>query len=508
MFYELWGRLSYDPATPASVWEDELRSRFGTAAGDVMTAYANASQVINEIVAVHLADPNMYIWPEINPGGLTDAYREVSPSDWSFVASIPEAVDNRLRGKTSAKQTPDETAHRFDEMARLTEEAVDRAKQHIARDNREWLSTEPDLMVLASMARYHAHKQRGTYLLACFDRTRDERILPEARREFEAGLDVWKKLVAITSGLYPRQMAYGPQDRGHWADKLPYVEHDLQLVAQREDVAKRIGRFDMGFDFGGPLKRPAGRSSYDEDNYILRNTEAPGFIAIDPGTNYSDRLGFGWLSDGPREAVAIPLTPFGIARALDPNPRKLPGEVLFSDSIKGHGAQVFAVQLQDGAYRVSLLHTDRTLEEKSLRAENGRLRIPMPDGDWNISGIVIKGPGSNRSFPPPHARKPAKGPSIGHTPPSSIQAGMPLNLEVQCLPQPRSVRLHYRVVNQLGHWKEMEAAPGVGFSIPAEDIQDRWDLMYYFEVIDDRQFGWFYPDPLQETPYFVVTVTQ
>jgi hypothetical protein len=85
---------------------------------------------------------------------------------------------------------------------------------------------------------------------------------------------------------------------------------------------------------------------------------------------------------------------------------------------------------------------------------------------------------------------------------------MPLNLEVQCLPQPRSVRLHYRAVNQLGHWKEMEAAPGVGFSIPAEDISDRWDLMYYFEVIDDRQFGWFYPDPLQETPYFVVTVTQ
>lgn len=508
MFYRLWGRLSYDPATPANAWEDELRNRFGSAAGDVMTAYANASKVIHEIVAVHMPDPNMYIWPEINPGGLTDAYREVSPSDWSFVAAIPEAVDNRLSGKISAKQTPDETAHRLDEMAQLTEEAVARAKKHIAGGNREWLATEPDLLVLASMARYHAHKQRGTYLLAYFDRTRDERVLPEARREFELGLNIWKKLAAMTDGLYPRRMAYGPQDKGHWADKLPYVEHDLQFVAQREDVAKRIGRFDKAFDFGAPLKHAADRSSYEEDNYILRSTEAPGFIAIDPGSKYSDRAGYGWLSDGPREAIALPLTPFRIARALDPNPRKLPGEVLYTDSIQGHGAQIFAVRLPDGAYRVSWLHPDRTSEEKSLQAESGTLRIPMPEGDWNISGIVIKAQGSGRTYPPPHAMKPARGPSIRHTPPSWVKAAVPLTLELQCSPAPRAVRLHYRPVNQLAAWKEMEAAPGAKFFIPAQDIQSRWDLMYYFEVIDDAQFAWFHPDPLVTTPYFVVTVNK
>ena len=59
----------------------EIKARFGQSASDVMSAYRNSSQVVNEIVAVHLADPNMYIWPEINPGGLTDAYREVLPSD-------------------------------------------------------------------------------------------------------------------------------------------------------------------------------------------------------------------------------------------------------------------------------------------------------------------------------------------------------------------------------------------------------------------------------------------
>jgi hypothetical protein len=140
LFYRLWGRLSFDPATPERAWMDDLKQRFGPAAVDVMQAYAHSSQVINEIVAVHLADPNMYIWPEINPGGLTDAYREVLPSDWRFVASIPEAVRNRLEGIASAKQAAPETAARFEEMARLTEEAVARAGKKLGAQNREWLS--------------------------------------------------------------------------------------------------------------------------------------------------------------------------------------------------------------------------------------------------------------------------------------------------------------------------------------------------------------------------------
>ena len=53
----------------------ELRRRFGTAAPDVLDAYTSASGVISRIVAVHLADPNMYIPPEINPGGLIDGYK-------------------------------------------------------------------------------------------------------------------------------------------------------------------------------------------------------------------------------------------------------------------------------------------------------------------------------------------------------------------------------------------------------------------------------------------------
>src|SRR5437868_6993082 len=100
-----WGSLAATSSIGCwGAWE-----RFGAVAKDVMDAYAGASGVINEIVAVHLADPNMYIWPEINPGGLAESYREVLPSDWRYIAAIPEAVRNRVEGLASAKQTAGDT---------------------------------------------------------------------------------------------------------------------------------------------------------------------------------------------------------------------------------------------------------------------------------------------------------------------------------------------------------------------------------------------------------------
>lgn len=69
------------------------------------------------------------------------------------------------------------------------------------------------------------------------------------------------------------------------------------------------------------------------------------------------------------------------------------------------------------------------------------------------------------------------------------------------------VRLHYRAVNQQAKFKTVENDPGkLSFSIPAEDISAKWDLMYYFEVLSRGGSGWFQPDPQVATPYYVVKV--
>ena len=256
LFYRLWGRLSYDPQTSERVWMDDMTARFGAAAKDVMGAYQTASDVVPEIVAVHLADPNMYIWPEINPGGLVDSYRSVLPSDWRYVASIPEAVTDRLTHHGSAKQTAPETAERFESMGTLIDKALDHARQQV-ETSPEWLSTEPDLRVLALLARYHAQKQLAAYNLELFDRTRDEHSLQAAKRAAEQGLSVWQRLVSLTDGLYPEAMSFGPDDGGDWKDKLPYVQYDNQVVNDRDSIYRQFGNFTIGFDFCGPVRQQA-----------------------------------------------------------------------------------------------------------------------------------------------------------------------------------------------------------------------------------------------------------
>ena len=509
LFYRLWGRLSYDPSTPDSAWMNEMGDRFGSGAAPVMRAYEAASKVINEIVAVHLADPNMYIWPEINPGGVIDSYKEVLPSDWAYVASIREAVDNRIRGIASAKQTPFETAARLQVIADDIDRATSDAQKLIPAGNREWLSTQADFRVLSLLARYHAHKQRAAYALEFFDRTADPAALDDAHRELSAGAAVWRELSTFTDGLYPRNMSFGPDDAGEWKDKLPYVEYDLKAVEERERILKQFGRFTIGFDFGGPVKTQPSRNAYDQTNYVLQNNVEPRYIAIDSDTLFAPQRGYGWLDNVARQSVAIPLAPYLEVRAVSRKPQDLPHDVLFRDYVTGHGPQRFAVTIEDGKYSVTFLHPDHSANRVSLTSEGRRLIIPFPEGDWSVSGLVISG---RSQSPAPVWTEPKlntqPAPAFSHTPPAQAQPGQPLRLRlvVHDASHVRLIRLHYRALDQNAGFRTIDAQPGETFTIPANDVPSAFDLMYYFEILNDQGGGWFHPDPQRATPYYVVPV--
>jgi hypothetical protein len=498
LFYLLWGRLSYDPKTPESVWMSELTQHFGSAAADVMEAYKQSSGVLSEIVATHLADPNMYLWPEINPGGLLDAYKQTLPSDWRYVSSIPEAVRNRLDGVASAKQTSFETAARLNDFAARTEKAVEKARASLD-ENAEWRLSEPDFRVLAALARYHALKQAAAWRLEYFDQTGDGARLAEARQDIAEAIKVWEDLASFTEDKYPAEMAFGPDDIGHWKDKLPYVRHDLELIREREESLEKFGRFDFAFDFGAAVNPAQDPARYRSIPYSLQNSVAARFEAVDPKSEH-------WASEGPREAVGIPLAPYLEVRAAAREPKLLPHDVLFRDFIRGSGAQQFVLKAPAGDYEVLFLHPDRTVDSKPARSD-GTLSIAFPEGEWSVSGLVIKGPRSKE--PPPEWRppKPLPRPTIAHDPPPMAWTGEPLPLRLHVSPaHVTMVRLHYRPVNQLAKFKTLEAKPGGVFQIPAEDVSANWDLMYYFEVLNDQKTGWFQPDPLVATPYYVVKV--
>ncbi|MGO9094653.1 MAG: hypothetical protein ACLQGV_05470 [Bryobacteraceae bacterium] len=486
LFYMLWGRIGYDPKAPDKLWTAELKRRFGAAAPDVLEAYRTASGVLPEIVAAWLPDPNESVWPETSPGGLLDAYRDAWPSDGRFIVSVSEAVHNRLQGLASAMQTPWDTAELLRDRAAKIEAALARVQAKLAAGHPEWRDSQPDFQALALLASYHAHKMLAFDQVAYFDQTGDPAALEAAHREIAAAIPVWEKLAAL--------------DIGPWRDKLLYVRHDLKLIEEREKIFQQFGRFDFGFDFGGPAQTR--QLSY-------RSDVAPRFQAVDPATRYTEAAGFGWLGEGERTAHALPLTPYLEVRGVAPNPRWLPSNALYGDWIRGHGPQTFRIRAADGLYSVLVLQTDGSATPQKLRARNGFLDVLFSEPEFAVSGLVVKGPRAAEPLPARKELKRLPRPNIAHVPPKTAPPDKPLALAVRIFPvaNVKAVRLHYRPVNQLAKFKTLEnpGAKGV-FTIPAADLSRRWDLMYYFEILNKENTGWFDPDPRAATPYYVVPI--
>ena len=71
------------------------------------------------------------------------------------------------------------------------------------------------------------------------------------------------------------------------------------------------------------------------------------------------------------------------------------------------------------------------------------------------------------------------------------------------------VRLRCRPVNQMLEYKTLRMTPTTEkdiyeATIPVQDINPRFDLMYFIEVMDNNDNGKIYPDFNIQTPYVVV----
>lgn len=112
---------------------------------------------------------------------------------------------------------------------------------------------------------------------------------------------------------------------------------------------------------------------------------------------------------------------------------------------------------------------------------------------------------------PEFPKDPAR-PQITHLPVRILAADQPVTLTLQINParDVRSVRLHYRSIDART-WKTIEKATEKGtslftFTIPAPDLVPDSQFVYYFEILNRENRGWFEPDPAAAIPYHLVRV--
>jgi hypothetical protein len=101
-------------------------------------------------------------------------------------------------------------------------------------------------------------------------------------------------------------------------------------------------------------------------------------------------------------------------------------------------------------------------------------------------------------------------PQMMHKPNQATAADQPLmvTLRIAAPKQATLVRLHYRTLDPQSKETVLEEQPSgeVHFTIPGSELTGTWDLFYYFEVLNREGSGWFEPDPLAASPYFVVHI--
>lgn len=148
LFYWTWGHVAFDPKTkpPDSQSPDEFRA---------------AARITILIAAAQAADANTFTLPEASRA----EPEQIAPlNDW--IATVPEAVHDRLEHIGSAKLEPLETADQLLGVAAPLDKTV-----------------VPDFQLLVRLARFHAHELRAAYELELFDQTKDAASLDRAEQE-------------------------------------------------------------------------------------------------------------------------------------------------------------------------------------------------------------------------------------------------------------------------------------------------------------------------------------
>jgi hypothetical protein len=253
LFYQLWGRLLYDPFTPDAVFESSFNKRYGKNGTLLLKAFTNASNMPLRFASFHAGtwDYTLYsegfLAPFTSNGGFHDSVSSFVSIDELIdhptldpaYISIPDFVKQKIEGKEIAagKITPLMLADSLEENSKKVFSIV---KQLRAAASPTLSCELDDLKTWAYLSRYFANKLRAGVALQSFRNAGDIVQKQRAIQLLTTCREDWKKTGQITSGHYKEVpyvddhssggIAYKDARRFSWIKYLPQVERDISLA--------------------------------------------------------------------------------------------------------------------------------------------------------------------------------------------------------------------------------------------------------------------------------------
>jgi len=482
-FFQVFGRVGYNPDAPPEVWRTEFEKRFGEdAAPYVEQALHAASRVVPRVIAYNLTDLSAgYAWPEKQRWNELPVYARSEPSDTAQFLPINEAARHHLQGEDSARIWPQQVARWFGAVANEILDMVNQAESRIGPNpSKEFASMVIDLKVLAHIARYHAQRNHAGLQYAFFDYARDLNALHDAIRHEREAIATWEEIVKLTDGVYHDNLIMGPEPRltGSWKTELEELKKGLEELEQMaRDFQPQCRQMVAKFDFGeGPA--------------------AEGYLPVSARTRY-DRIkgGYGWWhihaspspapqagsvdSDTDRDFLhgAPPMSYTYSAFTVDvPNGRY---ELAFSmldssEDAQDHGPMWIAANGMDSTERFAVPARRRV--EKTLRTTvtDGRLNVvfnAVSSGQWIVNSMTVE----------------RIGPVVSHVPVRRAAPGgeLVVRATVSGSAPIRVVRVGYGSEKEGWAYATMEATGPCTYraTIPASAVAD--GMAYFIEAVDE-----------------------
>ena len=240
-FFQVFGRIGYNPEVSPELWQKEFETRFGKKAGPIIeTALHRASWILPRIVASvypYRGFPMTRGWAEKQRLGNLDVYAKNSGSDIQQFANFDEEAQILIEGGETAKFLPSMTSRWFEETSSEINKLITEAENATGNTgSKEFISTIADLRILSNLALYHSRRIPAAVCYRIFERTKDVSALDEAIAHESNAIEAWRQIVVAAGDVYTDDLMMGvrvAELSGHWKDELVSLEKGLESLEQK-----------------------------------------------------------------------------------------------------------------------------------------------------------------------------------------------------------------------------------------------------------------------------------
>lgn len=240
-FFQVFGRIGYNPETSPELWKNEFELRFNKkAAPFIEAALHQASWILPRIVASvypYRGFPMTRGWAEKQRLGNLDAYAKNSGSDIQQFANFDEEAQLIIDGGETAKILPSMNSQWFEVTSTEINTLIAEAEKAVGNTgSKEFISTITDLKILSNLALYHSRRIPAAVCYRLFEHTKDVSALDKAIAHERNAIEAWRQIVAAAGDVYADDLMMGVRVAdlsGHWKDELVYLEKGLALLEEK-----------------------------------------------------------------------------------------------------------------------------------------------------------------------------------------------------------------------------------------------------------------------------------